>query len=234
LNKAKGGRHETDEFAMYQQSLQNSILPSRVLGLSFTAVFSVLVTNPVSPGIFGHVFQAHRASLVQVETANSPMKFSSGFIIGGRGEFLFGLKAKPDLAPIRVRTSTGGWVYADLITHNEQLKLGLGRIRGFRPGRFVPLELGLQTQLKPENWLVTMSHDEEGQPEPFAGTFRGFSQDRKKNTYLKLDIPGKLGSPVLSLKGKLVGVIFQEGRRKTKAWPIKAVTTFLQGIQFGR
>jgi hypothetical protein len=248
---------------MYQQSLQNSIYPGCVLGLSFILVLSVLPaippTNPeeksVSPGRFGRVFESNRAAMLRVKTPERPEKFTSGFIIGGRGEFVLGVSKKQAkrveseserrgagdfTSPITrkeptsilsVRSSTGAWLLADVLAQNAALGLGLGRIRGFSPGRFVPLRIDGRSPPKIETWLLTMSHDEHGNPEPFAGTLRAYSKDKAGRLRLELDIPGEAGSPVLSLSGQLAGVVYRRGRRRTKAWPMKTVLAFLKGVQ---
>jgi hypothetical protein len=204
------------------------------MGIFSSLILSLLVAGPVSPGIFGRVFQANKQSLLLVQTDEQGKKFSPGFVVGARGEFVFGTKGLAKTASLRVQTSSGAWLRANLIAQNSRLGLGLGRVHGDRPGRFVPLTVGKSDHLKPEQWLVVMAHDEHGQAEPFAGTLRARVVDPSKQLRLELDIPGQRGSPVLSTKGEWVGVVFRPGRRKTKAWPVETVISFLQGVSLDR
>ena len=194
-------------------------------------LFSVLIANPVSPGVFGQVFQNNKASVLLVKTGQEGKKFTTGFVVGARGEFVFGLpKGISSKSPVFVKTATGAWLRTRVISKNPELQVGLGRIQGNRVGQFTPLRIGQSHALKSEDWLVVLAHDDEGSSEPFAGTLRARVKSSERPMRLDLDIPGDRGSPVFSTRGDWVGVVHRPGRRKSKAWTVETIVQFLKGV----
>ena len=201
------------------------------MGTLSCLILNLLLTSPVSPGVFGQVFQGNKASVLLVKTSDSNELFTTGFVVGARGEVLFGLAGRKKPTQISVKTSTGAWLKAQVLATNPKLGLGLARLQGSRPGRFAPLGIGASEVLRPENWLVVLAHDKEKQEsEPFAGTLRARVRKKGQALQLELDIPGDRGSPVLTTGGKWVGVVHRPGRRNSTAWTVETVVQFLRGV----
>ena len=200
------------------------------MALISTITIAVATLYSGSPGIYGQVFEHTKSSHVMVATSPEADKFTSGFIVGARNEFVFGSKNAQIDQQLFVHTSTGAWLPARVLAYSPTLKIGLGRIAGSKTGRFVPLQIGAAKVPRVEQWLVVIKHDSDSRQAPFAGTLREKKKHETNGLYLGLDIPGELGSPVLNTKNSVVGVVFRAGRRKSLAWPVKTLVQFLQGI----
>ena len=61
------------------------------MGTLSCLILNLLLANPVSPGVFGQVFQSNKASVLLVKTPGTKDLFTTGFIVGARGELVFGL-----------------------------------------------------------------------------------------------------------------------------------------------
>ena len=200
------------------------------MALISTAIITAATLFSGNPGIYGQVFAHTKSSHVMVATSPHADKFTSGFIVGARNEFVFGSDNARVDQEMFVKTSTGAWLSARILAYSPTLKIGLGRIAGLERGRFTPLQLQTTTLPREEEWLVVLKHDKGAQQAPFAGTLREKNKHDVNGLYYGLDIPGELGSPVLDTKKAVVGVVFRSGRRKSLAWPVKTLVQFLKGI----
>jgi S1-C subfamily serine protease len=216
-------------------------------------------TQHVAPSSFGRVFEENRAALVQVQ--GTPQKWSTGFVIGARGEVVFGAQTSPP-ENLTVRTDDGQDHPGTLLGYDKTLGLAVLRIEGMRCKRSAqraePAELGARTcsERNPEysplrvakkpglvekRWVVTMKHDAKGRAAPFAGVVEAdatieLDQNKAVKGFAIAPVlaPAAPGSPVLSATGELVGVALEEGARATKVVAIDSLVPFLKAVVLGR
>ena len=187
----------------------------------------------VSPAVFGKVFRARRGTLVRVFTgARRP---ATGFLIGAEGEVVFGARRPPAAGAIVIETADGQRLDARLLGHDRRLGLGLARMAPTSARPPPPLLAAADPRLWPDRWVVVLAHDASGSAQPFAGVIEAAPATRyarKKRhrglTVAPLGAPGDVGSPVLSIRGELVGVVVDGGRRRCRVAPLDVVRPFLE------
>ena len=184
--------------------------------------------------MFGEVFRANRTSIVRVETGGKARRFSTGFVIGAKGEVVFGARRAPE-GPVVVHTHDGRTHPARVLAHNRGLRLGLARMTEF-DGDYPPLRPGTTAELRAPGWVVSVAFLDKKSAEPYAGTVDSALTQRRKSrpSTMRLHAPGDLGSPVLGLDGALVGVIYERGRRRTRLVPVQALVSFLGTVPVER
>lgn len=183
----------------------------------------------VSPAEFGRVFRANRHALVRVK-GRTWSRWSTGFVVGARGEILFSALDGPT-PELAVRTPDGTELSAVLLGYDRDLALGVARIRG--GPRIAPLDVADRPVSRGE-WVIAMTHDAKGLPEPFAGVVSGSfssSKARPKGVLVAgVDVPGQPGAPVLSTRGMLVGVAIDRGKRRTRMISVDSLVPFLKAV----
>lgn len=190
---------------------------------------------PVSPSVFGRVFQAHRQALVRVESAHG---LATGFVVGARGEILLGSRQRPaDGAALKVTTVDGAVYEAFVVAHEPALRLTLAQIAVLPALPLQAVQIGAQTRLRRNQWVVVMSHSEAGAAEPFAGTVDAAAatnaakaRGHARFKIAKVAAPGRLGSPVLDTSGRLAGVVVRPGKRRTEVVAVSDVLAFLKAV----
>lgn len=192
-------------------------------------MFILQVAAPVSPAVFGQVFRAHRGALVQVRTASTTARFTTGFVIGARGEVLYGATKAPNGPVLELIGPQGQTWFADLLGYDRTLKIALAKVRGAPRGLFVPMQLAGRIDLRADLWVVVLGHDESGVAEPFAGVVERVSSKGGLRS-MRLMASGQAGNPVMSTEGELVGVVYEGGRRRVSAWAIDGIVPFLKRV----
>ena len=180
----------------------------------------------VSPYQFRRVFERHRSSLVQIRDADHPKAWRTGFLIGARGEFVFGSRKRPADA-LSWRGEDGVVRPARLLRYDPKLRLAVAR--GPIQPRAVPLMPGASSALRPERWVVTFRHGKKGKAVPNAGVVR----KKRKRWGPVVDVPAQLGAPVLDLEGKVVGVVRSGSRRSAVVVPFDRILPFLKAAVLG-
>lgn len=196
-------------------------------GLSVSGFAAPPAGRAVGPSSFGRVFARHRSALVRVKARTT---WSTGFLIGANGEFVFGLDEAPKRA-LRVRTEDGEEHEARLLGFDRTLSLAVGIVDGL--GR-APIPAGPPSELRPETWVVILGHDPKGLPSPHAGVVaKGPERQASGHVASVVDVPGAPGCPVLSADGALVGIAVARGRRRTRVVPLDYVAPFLERVVLG-
>ncbi len=207
-----------------------------MVGFGFAAALAMtaMAAPGVSPSVFGKVFRAQRPSLVRV---TSPFGIATGFLIGARGEVVFGTRSAPaDGVGVTIMTEDGTSHEGFVVGYEPSLHLALAQMAAAPTDPLPPLRVGTDVGLERRRWVVVMTHSaKKGEPEPFAGTVEGgaaATQSRKaelrRYSVARVDAPGNLGSPVLDTQGKLVGVVVVPGRRRTEVVAVSEVIKFLK------
>jgi S1-C subfamily serine protease len=217
-----------------RRSIVLVILRTRVISLGSlllaTIVSSATGEPPkrVSPAEFGRVFRENRPSLVRVKGSTWP-DYATGFVVGVRGEVVFSAIRSPT-PELVVITTEGARLEADLLGYDRELAIGVLRAR--TPSSLVPLRVALKPGLARGDWVIALTHDERGLPEPFAGVVEGDLErsERPKGLVARADVPGVPGSPILSTRGELVGIAVDRGARRTRVLAIEAVVPFLEAV----
>ena len=187
----------------------------------------------VSPASFGKVFRANRRALVRVRGLPDG-RWATGFLVGARGEVLF--SAPEVTAPaLEVLTHDGRRHAAELLGRDAGLALAVARVREVSEAGFVPLRVAEAEGLERDRWVVILSHDAEGKPQPHAGVVAQAGNDRRLPgvPVALVDVPGQPGSPVLSPEGTLLGISRDGGRRRTQVVAFSAVLPFAKAVVLG-
>ncbi len=200
-------------------------------------VAAVLVLGPkasakpgraVSPSHFGRIYRANRSALVRVRAEKAGAKWTDGVVIGAQGEILFGIN--PSTTPkIRVRLVSGLERRATVLGFDRRLSVAVARLDGPDAPRLVPPTVDLKARLTPERWLVVLTHDKEGASTSYAGQVVGPSTQGR----FKVDVPGEVGSPLLSVEGGLVGISVTSGKRRVQVRSMADLMPFLQRVVIG-
>ena len=185
-----------------------------------------LAGPPVSPYQFRRVAERHRSSLVQVRDVSTPTRWRTGFLIGARGEIVFGSRKRPQ-EKLRWRTKDNKEHAARLLAYDPKLRLAVAR--GPIQARVVPLMPAEDPRMRPKRWVVTFRHGRKGRAVPHAGTV----SKKRKRWGRVVEVPGQLGAPVLDLKGGLLGVVRTGGRRKAVVLPMDRILPFLKKAVLG-
>jgi S1-C subfamily serine protease len=183
------------------------------------------------------VFEQNGAALVRVEHGKQKTRWSTGFVIGARGEVVFGIDKipKPDLL---VELANGKTLTAELLGYDLGLSLAVARVK--EPHSWTPLKVTERGSLQRRSWVIAMTHDARGRAQPYAGVVEGERvRDAKRKTpvavwVVPVEAPGTLGSPVLSVDGELLGVVIEAGDRKTRVVPIEVIVPFVKAVVLGR
>lgn len=263
-----------------------SQLSLAVLALTFDDAAVVAAPAPhrpphVSPSDFGRAFLASREALVRVQgrpdspaptrpsgTAATLAKrrelWATGFIVGARGEVVFGAPETPPRA-LLIRTADGIDHEGVLLGYAGELRIAVAQMADGDRRPIVPLRVARRPGLRDKAWVVVIKHDEQGRPQPFAGQVEGDPElsrgsdsgqsgpgrsagaraDAAPPRVAGGDAPGPFsfaavfapaapGSPVLSPAGELVGVALLEGNRRTRAVTIETLIPFLKDVVLGR
>jgi hypothetical protein len=133
---------------------------------------------------------------------------------------------------------------AELLGFDLGLSLAVGRASKNAVGGekyFEPLKVAPTSGLIERRWLLTLTHDEKGRPQPYAGIVEvGPKLDLTRRTPLgevtiaEVGVPSRRGSPVLSPEGELVGVALIEGERRTHVAPVEIVIPVVKAVVVGR
>lgn len=180
----------------------------------------------VAPSEFGRVFQRNRSVLVAVRSEKPGSAWVDGVVIGAEGEILFGLD--PRRGPtgrLEVRLDDGRRQAATLLGFDRGLGVAVARMAPGAPRR-APPAVDLAATLRRDRWLVVLTHDKRGVPTSHAGQVEG----RAKGGRVSVFVPGRVGSPLLTTDGALVGLVVRAGRRKTAARPLSALLPFLRRV----
>jgi S1-C subfamily serine protease len=176
--------------------------------------------------------------MLRVDTGDKAHPYATGFLIGAKGELVFGARHAP--APeIKVHTSDGKERVAKILGFDEAVKLAVAQLVDPGPADGSPLVATHRPGLSANHWVVVVMHDDKGEPAPFAGVIDGPARIEHlpptdaPRVVASIDAPGSPGSPVLSLSGELVGIVIADGKRRTRAVAIESVVPFLRAVVLG-
>ena len=196
-------------------------------GLSVVAIAERATARPaVSPYQFRRVFERHRSSLVQVRDVSRPTGWRTGFLVGARGEMVFGSRRRPQKV-LKWRGDDGVVRSAKLLSYDKRLRLAVAR--GPILPRVVPLLPADDPKLRTERWVVTLRYGKKGKAIPHAGVV----SKRKKSGGRIVEVHGQLGAPVLDVQGGLLGVVRGGNRRHAVVLPMKRILPFLKKAVLG-
>lgn len=199
-----------------------------LLGLGMGRYASAKPGHAVSPSHFGRIYRANRSALVRVRAEKVGAKWTDGVVIGAQGEILFGIN--PSTTPkIRVRLASGLERSATVLGFDRRLSVAVARLDGPDAPRLAPPTVDLKARLTPERWLVVMTHDKRGESTSYAGQVVGPGGKRR----FKVDVPGQVGSPLLSLEGGLVGISVTSGKRRVLVRSMADLMPFLSRVVIG-
>lgn len=193
-----------------------------------------------APTALGRVFEANRSALVRV-AAHDGDAGATGFLIGARGEVVFGASKAPS-TKLRVTLEDGARLDAELLGFDRALGLALARITPdpSTPRHFTPLRPAVKRPMTRTEWVLVIKHDARGRPEPFAGEVDGEPAiEPKRATPVRPLVaavlaPAAAGSPVFSVEGELIGVALEDGARRTKVAAIESLVPFFRAVVLGR
>ncbi len=197
--------------------------------------------EPVSPTVFGEVYRANKSALLVARPNGSESPATTGFLLGAEGELLIGAKARP-AAEFAVVVDGELSLSARLLDHDEDLGLAVAKLVGIdaRSLPRLPLRAAKKQGLSLQTWAVVMTHSASGASEPFAGivesepAIRGRRAWRKRSLLIsQVAAPGRPGSPVLSSKGELVGVVVGAGSRRVEVVALPSLLPFLRAAVLG-
>ncbi|CAN0557534.1 unnamed protein product, partial [Laminaria digitata] len=167
---------------------------------------------------FGRVFRANRSALVRVRCEKPGARWADGVVIGAKGEVLLGVS--PCLTPtMRVMTADGLERAAQVLGFDRKLGVAVARLEAASAPRLVPPRVNLKAKLVPDQWMVVLTHDKKGQPTSHAGQVAR----RTKGPRVPVDVPGRVGSPLFSAQGALVGISVTRGRRRVQVRPVASL-----------
>ena len=194
----------------------------------------------VGPQSFGRVFEANRSSLVRVESGREKPRWSTGFVIGAEGEIVFGIDKIPK-QELSIEIDGAKAQKGELLGYDLGLSLAIGRMSAPSEKKsFAALRVASKPGLDARTWVIALTHDARGRPQPYAGIVDGsLERDVHRKTPIgvfvaPVSVPGTLGSPILSVAGELVGVVIESGDRKTRVVPIDIVAPFVKAVVLGR
>lgn len=182
------------------------------------------------------MFETNRSSLVRVESGKEKPRWSTGFVIGARGEIVFGIDKIPK-QELTIEVD-GASKKGELLGYDLGLSLAVGRISGVDSSS--ALHVAAKPGLDERTWVIALTHDVHGRAQPYAGVVDGaLERDKKRKTPVEVlvapvSVPGTLGSPILSVGGELVGVVIEGGDRKTRVVPFDIVAPFVKAVVLGR
>lgn len=193
----------------------------------------------VAPTALGRVFEANRSALVRVGAHDGGTP-ATGFLIGARGEVVFGATKAP--APkLRVTLEDGSVLDAELLGFDRALALAIARVTPdpAAPRHFTPLRPATSRAMMRAEWVLVIKHDAHGRPEPFAGEVDAEPAiEPKRVTPVRPLVapvlaPAAAGSPVFSADGQLIGVALEDGARRTKVAAIESLVPFFKAVVLG-
>ena len=206
----------------------------RLLGAAFLAGIALLeqgsaLAKPgtrVAPSAFGRVFQQNRSALVAVRREKPGARWVDGVVIGAEGEILFGVD--PRRAPtghVEVRMDDGTTRGARLLGFDRTLGVAVAQLDPGGPRR-APPRVDPEARLDVDRWLVVLTHGKDERPTSHAGQVEAGAA----RGLAPVLVPGRVGSPLMSTDGALVGVVVKAGRRRTTARALGALMPFLRRV----
>lgn len=157
-------------------------------------------------------------------------RWSTGFVIGARGEIVFGVDRAPT-ATLEIETADGRRITGKLLGFDRTLSLAVGIADGLKT---VPMRAKKGVRLRPETWVVILGHDKKGRPEPHAGVVATAPTRRKGGHVVAVaEVPGAPGCPVLTADGDLAAIAIARGKRRTRVVPLDYVAPFLERVVLG-
>lgn len=148
-------------------------------------------------------------------------------VIGAEGEVLFGLSAPPT-GRVRVRLPSGHERGAVVLGFDRDLGLAVARLDAPAP-RLVPPKVEVEARLPDDCWLVGLTHDRAGEPTSHAGQV----SKTLGSGLVRVEVPGRAGSPIFAASGGLVGVAVNRGRRRVSVRPMSSLVPFLERVVIG-
>lgn len=130
---------------------------------------------------------------------------------------------------MRVRTPDGLEQPAQVLGFDRALGVAVARVTTTQAPRLVPPRVDLKAKLLPDRWMVVLTHDKKGQPTSHAGQV----SRRTKGPRVPVDVPGRVGSPLFSAQGALVGISVTRGRRRVQVRPVASLVPFLERVVMG-
>jgi hypothetical protein len=165
-----------------------------------------------------------------VKARTDDNKWFTGFVIGARGEIVFGVDGAPT-ADLTVITDDGRERPARLLGFDRGLSLAVAIVAGLSE---VPLRSARPVRLRPETWVVILGHDAKGRAEPHAGVVAmGPTRGKGGLVYAIAEVPGEPGCPVLTGSGDLAAIAIRRGKRRVRIVPLDHVAPFLERVVLG-
>lgn len=194
----------------------------------------------VSPWVFGKVFRSSRDAMVRVTWTKDQNVYATGFVVGAAGEVIFGTKNAPP-EKVAVTTVEGVELAGQVLGFDESLGLAVLRIEGPEKAHPPAIPGGRVSAIAPEQWALVLSFDERKDPVPFAGVVLerprkrsvGPKSARQRHDVAAIEAPGTVGSPVLSVKGRLVGVVIKSRGRTSDVVTVPSLMPFLKKVVLG-
>ncbi|MBI2374464.1 MAG: trypsin-like peptidase domain-containing protein [Deltaproteobacteria bacterium] len=212
------------------------------LAAGFSAEQAIASPEPVSPTVFGEVYRTNKGSLLIAKPAGPDGIATTGFLLGAEGEILIGAD-RPPLGEFGVVLDEELTFTAKLLRHDAELGLAVAKLVGVEARSLprLPLRAAKKRGLGSQTWTVVITHGANGSSEPFAGiveappAIRGRKAWKKKGALIaNVAAPGRVGSPVLSARGELVGVVVGPGKRRVEVVSLKSLLPFLREAVLGQ
>jgi hypothetical protein len=171
-------------------------------------------TPAPSPGALQRAFAAGRAALVEVQGKDQT---GYGVLVGSTGEVLTSLRfVETEEALVRHGEAV---LRAHVRLRNAELGVVLLSLPNGGPYPALPVNL----RGVPANaWVVVLSRGKKGQPRPQLGRVKRAPVD-PSGRFFHIDLRVEPGSPLLDLKGKLVGLVVSAAESGARALALPAL-----------
>jgi len=204
----------------------------------FLLALAVLASAAFTPNRFQKIFHSNAAAVVRIRaTTPSLQRHASAFLVRSDGTMLTSAAAVAGADSVVIVDAQGRDLAVEVIASNSEL--GVAVLRAPSAGDLPTVKLGTSRALRDGDWVVGISHGDDGEASAVAGCVSQLGRARPAGTdgdpsarRFVLDAATAPGGPVLNLDGEVVGVAVQrKGVRRAVAVAIDDVKPFLLGLR---